>query len=287
MACGLIGAKTKTIGFVFNYSSVELSHDLSYVELFHFIAKAATGEGYKVFFHSSMSAKPIREVLDEVAAYGVDGIILGSNVNNQEDRQALYESDMPTVIFSRDIFAKKTSSVMLDDVQGGSLATAHLLGLGHKRIAFVGKHGNETSVRRFEGYRNTLQAAGIVLRPELIVECGYSMEEGQAAALQILKLTEIPTAIVAAGDFVAIGLIDALRERGVKVPDEMSIVGFDNLSLSRIVSPSLTTIDRYCEKLATIAVESLLELLGSSSYGQRKVLPVGLIERQSTGPCKK
>lgn len=287
LARGLVKGKTKTIGFVFNYSSVELAHDLSYVELFHFISQSVSDYGYKTFFHSSISAKPVKEVLDEVGAYGVDGIILGSSINDKEDRQALYESQMPTVVLGRNIYAKKASCVLLDDSSGARQVVAHLLSLGHRKIAFVGKHSNEAAMRRYDGYCHSLTVAGLEIDKQLIIESSFDMEDGKAAGKKIAAMKDRPTAVFAAGDLLALGVIAELREAGIAVPQDISVAGFDNLAISKIFNPALTTIDRCCDKYAKMVVDSLIKIIKGQDYGECVVVPVNLVARQSTAAVKK
>jgi LacI family transcriptional regulator len=287
LARSLVKGKTKTIGFVFNYSSVELAHDLSYVELFHFISQAVASHGYKTFFHSSISAKPVKDVLEEVGAYGVDGIILGSSINDKEDRQAIYENQIPTVVLGRNIYAKKASCVLLDDGSGARQVVAHLLSLGHRRIAFVGKHSNEAAMRRFDGYCHALTVAGLQIDEQLIIESSFALEDGKAAAKKLAALKDRPTAIFAAGDLLALGVIAELREAGVIVPNDISVAGFDNLAISQIFNPALTTIDRCCDKYAKAVVDSVMKIIKGQDYGECVVVPVNLIPRQSTACAKK
>jgi LacI family transcriptional regulator len=287
LARGLVKGKTKTIGFVFNFSSVELAHDFAYAELFHYISQAVSTCGYKTFFHGSTTAKPVKEVLEEVMAWGGEGAILGSSFNNKDDRQAIYESRIPTVIISRDIYAKKVSCVLSDDNDGARQVVNHLFSLGHnRRIAFVGKNSNEAVMRRFDGYCHALALAGLQVDEQLVIESSLDMEDGKLAAQRIAKMKNRPTAVFACVDLLAIGIIAGLRELGIDVPNDISVAGFDNLTISRLFYPSLTTIDKSCSKYAEIVVSTLMGLIKGQDYGERVVVPVSLVTRQSTAPVK-
>lgn len=286
LARGLVKGKTKTIGFVFNFSSVELAHDISYVELFHYISQTISAYGYKTFFHSSVSAMPVKEVLDEVRGYGVDGIILGSSVNDKEDRQALYESPVSTVVLGRNIFAKKVSCVLLDDADGARQVITHLLSNGHRRIAFIGKHSNEAAMRRHDGYCQSMAVAGLGSDEQLVIESSFDMEEGKTAARKIIDMKNRPTAVFAAGDLLAMGIIAELKDAGIDVPGDISVVGVDNLPIARLFSPSLTTVDRTCDKYAQTVVDALMRIIDGQDYGESIVMPVNLIVRQSSAAVK-
>ncbi len=281
LARGLVGAKTKTIAFVFNFSSNELSHDLSYMEYFHAIAQAAAERGYKIYFHSSTEAIPIEKLIEDISLHRVDGMVLGTELTDS-DREILRKTDIPTVIVGRDIRGKKLTSVSTDDYDGIRQAVEHLLSLGHKRIAFVGKSSRETAIARYESYRETMSQAGIPIDDELIIETSYDMDAGEYAGRKLGELENPPTAVVAASDLLAIGIISGLKHKGLKVPDDVSVTGYDNLHISQFTVPALTTIDLLRMESGKIVIDALLGLITGKREGEKIRTEVKLIVRDST-----
>ena len=281
LARGLVGAKTKTIAFVFNFSSEDLSHDLSYMEYFHAIAQAAAENDYKIYFHSSTTALPVKDVLKDISYHRVDGMILGTELTNG-DRKVLIKSDVPTVIVGRDIQGEKLSCVSTDDRDGMRQVTEHLLSLGHKRIAFVGKSSRETAAARYEGYCRAMSQAGIPVDPELVIESRYDMDSGERAGGKLTELETPPTAIAAASDLLAIGIIAGLKGRGLRVPEDVSVTGYDNLHISRFTAPALTTIDLLRTESGKTVIDALLGLITGKEEGKKIRTDVKLIVRDST-----
>ena len=286
MARGLAGAKTQTIAFVFNFSSEDLAYDLSYMEYFHAIAQAASAKKYKIYFHSSTAALPVEDILKDMAHHGVDGMVLGSNFTDA-DYEALRNSDIPTIVLGRNFEAEKVTCVSTDDRDGIRQTTEHLLELGHERIAFVGKSDHDTAVARYEGFIATMLKAGISVAPELIVESRYDMDSGERAGEKLAELDMLPTAVVAATDQLAIGIIAGLKTGGLRVPDDISVTGYDNLHISRFTVPALTTVDLLRTESGVTVVDALLNLISGKQNGETIHTPVKLVVRDSTGKVKK
>jgi LacI family transcriptional regulator len=281
LACGLAGAKTRTIAFVFNFSSQDLCHDLSYIEYFHAIAQAAATKQYKIYFHSSMSALPVKDVLQEMTQFRVDGMILGSNLT-AADRDALRTTSVPTVVVGRDIQAEKVTSVFSDDRDGMRQLVEHLLDLGHQRIAYVGKGESYSSFLRFDGFTNTLNQAGLSVDTDMVIESGYDIESGEKAGAMLAEKANPPTAIIGAGDQLAIGIIAGLKSKGLSVPDDISVAGYDNMHISRFTVPALTSVDLLRIKSGVTVIEALLGLISGKQTGTQLQTPVELIVRDST-----
>jgi len=281
LARGLVGARTKTLAFVFNFSSVDLSQDLSYMEYFHAIAQAAADKEYKIYFHSSNVALPIEELISDISHHRVDGMILGTELDEQE-RKILKETDIPTVIVGKDICSDKLTGVFTDDEDGIKQVVKHLLSLGHQRIAFVGKNNSETSIARYSGYCSTLKEANIRIDENLVIESDYHMDFGRQAGVQLAKLENRPSAIVAASDQLAIGIIAGLRSRGFKVPEDISVTGYDNLHIAQFTSPTLTTVDLLRSESAKTIIDVLFDMIEKQGTGKRIMTPVKLIVREST-----
>jgi len=169
---------------------------------------------------------------------------------------------------------------------GAGIAVNHLLSLGHRRIAAItGPRGWIATDERLRGYHAALAAAGILPEPELIVESNFEIDQGLRGARRLLDLHEPPTAIFAFNDNIAIGALQAARERGVRVPEELSIVGFDDVEAAEIVTPQLTTIRQPLAEMGRMAVSVLERLIeGQRIEALHVELRTQLVVRQTTAP---
>jgi LacI family transcriptional regulator len=169
---------------------------------------------------------------------------------------------------------------------GANEAMQHLLSLGHRRIAAItGPSGWMATTERLKGYHAALGAAGVMPDPELTVESDFRISGGSEAASRLLDLADPPTAIFAFNDNLAIGVLQAARARGLSVPDDLSIVGFDDTEEAPIVSPPLTTVRQPLAEMGRMAVSLLLRLLENQSFETLRVeLATKLVLRDSTAP---
>ncbi|MDR0849217.1 MAG: LacI family DNA-binding transcriptional regulator [Propionibacteriaceae bacterium] len=175
------------------------------------------------------------------------------------------------------------------NVDGGISATEHLLGLGHRRIAIVtGDRGLACSQDRLAGYRQALDRAGIPVDEELVAYGNFQEEAGYAAADRFLRLKNPPTAIFAGSDLMAFGVYKAVKAHGLSIPGDISVVGFDDVSLCQWVSPPLTTVRQPLQEMAREATRILLEMAyqGIEPPAHKVELPTSLVLRESTAPPK-
>ncbi len=178
-------------------------------------------------------------------------------------------------------------SVSVDLEAGGYMATRHLIDLGHRRIAHVTEQlrDQHSHPDRLHGYRRALQEAELPFEPELVVTTGNSMAGGAEAIERLLNQDRPhPTAAFIYNDLMAIGALHALRKRGLSVPDDFAVVGFDGLAMGQFTAPPLTTIDHPRQELGRLAIESLIEVIENKPQKtQQRLLPVTLVVRESCG----
>jgi len=169
--------------------------------------------------------------------------------------------------------------------QGGVTAAEHLLTLGHERIAIIAGHRRRMcSTARVAGYRSALASAGIRQRPEYVRYAGLDEAEAHHRMLELLDLPEPPTAVFVCSDRMALGVYEALAARGLRVPDDMSVVGFDDLPESRWLAPALTTIRQPLSEMSATALRLLVRMMdGKRPEGTRTELSTRLVQRTSTG----
>lgn len=212
----------------------------------------------------------------------VDGIILSSPVTDCEPvLRALESMDIPFVRISPGTNHALTSSVFMDDAQAADDMTTHLINAGHRRIGFIKGHPNHmASDDREAGYRRALDRVGIAYDPVLVCEGEFDFDSGVRGGNRLLDLPEPPTAIFASNDDMAAGVLAVAHDRGIPVPAQLSVAGFDDTTLARTVWPPLTTIHQPMAELARTAAEILIA--GGDITHRR--LPHQLIERASVAP---
>jgi len=184
---------------------------------------------------------------------------------------------------------ERIPSVSAAHTSGAHHAMGHLLGLGHRRIAAItGPRGWVATEDRRRGYHAALASAGILPRPELEAEADFEIGGGVEAAGHLLDLAEPPTAIFAFNDNLAIGAIQAARVRGVRVPEDLSVVGFDDIEHATIVTPTLTTVRQPLAEMGRTAVSLLIRLLERQRFETLRVeLATRLVVRESTAPPRR
>jgi LacI family transcriptional regulator len=216
----------------------------------------------------------------------VDGFILMSPHLDSETLVTRYLRSIPTVILSSSEAGGTHDSIRIDNVGGAQQVMRHLISLGHRRIAIVkGDPGNEDGRERLAGYHAELRANNIDVRDELIVAGDFTEQSGYAAGRILLDLMNPPTAVFASNDEMAIGVLRSFREGGIKVPEEIAVAGFDDIQISSLIHPSLTSVHVDISDLGSLAAERLIEILANGT--KRKtiksiVLPCRLVIRDST-----
>lgn len=225
-----------------------------------------------------------RHFLDWSRQGRVDGLI-GVFFNlRAQDFKPLIDAGMPVVRIES--AKKRGGDLAIDDIyvdsQAASFAvTRYLIAKGHRRITMVAGRGGPQAVR-IEGYKAALAAASLI--PDVVLETAFSEENGFAAAEKILQREERPTAIFAANDLMAIGVMQLLRERNVAIPADIAVVGFDDISAAKLVTPSLTTVAQFQYQMGVKAAEILMQRLrgASTTTGTAIEMPFSLVERGST-----
>lgn len=219
----------------------------------------------------------------------VDGIILATATVKNELNKFIENSKRPFVLVNRSIQGAKCRHVIIDDVYGAQLAVSHLVSLGHRKIAHIaGPLYIQTALSRLEGYRLSLNESNIPFKMEYVVESSYSKEAGYRNMKLLLEKEEPPTAVFAANDLNALGAIQAIQESGYKAPADISVIGYDNIPMTDIVSPPLTTINIPLYEMGRMATEILIRALQNKDNKEMEqvILKPCLLVRESTGPVE-
>jgi LacI family transcriptional regulator len=216
----------------------------------------------------------------------VDGLLLVLPRNPSDFIGTLTERNFPFVLIDHQGTGHDCPAVGATNWQGGYNATEYLIKLGHERIGFItGSMDLGCAADRLEGYRSALRTYHLPDTPELIYEGTFFQPDGFAGASVLLDLPVPPTAIFASNDVMAMGVMDAVRDRGLRVPADISIVGFDDIPQASLVHPALTTVNQPLEKMGRVATQMLLDLLRQPDrIAGRIELPTDLVVRDSCQP---
>jgi LacI family transcriptional regulator len=248
----------------------------------------AASRGFGLLFcNTDESEKEEVEYVSMLLERQVDGVLLVPASPSSRSVRLLRGKGIPVVVLDRRVRVPQVDVVRGDSEAGAFELVRHLIGLGHSRIAVLGGPPKvSTSVDRIAGYRRALAAAGIGVDRELVRNGGYNVAAGYSMASEVLALSPIPSALFAANNFIAAGALTALRHVGLKVPDDVSVVAFDDLPTNWLADPFLTVAAQPAYELGQRAAELLLDRI--SGDGQRVarsvVLPVEVIVRRSSGP---
>ncbi|HEY3871368.1 MAG TPA: LacI family DNA-binding transcriptional regulator [Actinocrinis sp.] len=228
---------------------------------------------------------PGQSWLDGVLARRPTGVLLVLSKLDPAQREQLAGRDIPfAVIDPAGDLEEDVPAVGATNWQGGLAATRHLLELGHRRVGVVaGPSTMMCSRARVDGYRAALETAGLPYDPSLVRAGDFHHEAGFALGMELLRLPDRPTAIFAGNDLQALGLYEAARVLGLRVPDDLSVVGFDDLPVARWVGPPLTTIRQPLAEMAVTAARLVVDLARGRRPGALRVeLATRLVERSST-----
>jgi LacI family transcriptional regulator, galactose operon repressor len=214
----------------------------------------------------------------------VDGIIF-VEYSHQTTSDVLEQSNKPRVFVHRLFGSPIKNSVVPDDYYGASLATEHLINLGHRRIGYInGPENWHTCRARLSGYQNTLASHNLVFDAALVQPGDWELESGYGAAENLLKLAERPTAIFAANDQMALGAIYAIQDAGLRVPEDVAVVGYDNRNFTKTVRPSITTVNMPVIEMGGVAAELLLRQIAEGRKEAEEIKVKGqLIVRETCG----
>lgn len=278
LASSLRNRKTHTIGVLLPNNANPF-----FAKILAGIEKACYASGYN-FIMGNARDDPERELsyLGVLLSRQVDGVLLISTGAHEAALHLLAKRQIPVVMVDRTGITP-SDVIRTDNAMGGQLATQYLIGLGHRRISCItGPSFLTPSSERIIGYQQTMQQAGLPVRDDWIITGDFHQESGYQAVQQLLKLDELPTAIFACNDLMALGVLCALHEAGLSVPRDISLVGYDDIQMASYSVPRLTTIRQPSEELGQLAVERLVERLDNPQAPFRQdVLPVHLIVRQS------
>jgi LacI family transcriptional regulator len=233
-----------------------------YAESAKTIIDTCQGRGYHVILCNSENLPGLhREQVALLRRRRVDGIVLGSVLLDDPETEALIASGFPCIQYNRRLRSGHGSHVVADNVRAGQDVTAHLIGLGHRRIAFIaGTPAASTAQERLAGYRAALDAAGIAVDDQLIREGHYERQAAQRAAEALLKSRRRPTALIGSSDVMALSILQAAGELGLRVPDDVAVAGIDDIDVAAHHAIQLTTVSHHAAEMAALAATWMVEI---------------------------
>ncbi len=278
IARGLVTRRTATIGLV-----VTTIADPFIAEVARGVEETALDSGYSVILCDS-NAEPERELacVRMLQEKRVDGIIVASSRVGNLYVPLLEELGVPIVLVNSQHDGHYVYSIRTDDLTGGRLAGEHLLSLGHRHVAYItGPSSARASVERLEGCRSALREHGLDVSDEWVVPGNGHADGGQAGVGFLLRCSPCPTAIFCYNDMTAIGALQAIKSAGQRVPDNLSIVGYDDIAFAALVDPPLTTVAQAKHTLGQRAMDLVLNLLNEQEQTSDIVLTPFLVQRAS------
>lgn len=285
VARGLINKKTQTIGILFPVVSSEFSSGL-----LHGIEETANENEFSVIVcNTAEDGKRTQKYLQVLREKQVDGIIFTSEILKEEYYTQLNEMGIPVVLVSTLSKEHPIPYVRVDDKLAAYEATFYLIDKGHREIAMIGgtQYDQIAGLLRVEGYRQALEDHGIVYDESKVAYGDFHMESGQAAMEKLLREAPPFTALFAASDEMAIGAMGVAHQNGLKVPEDISIIGYDDLRISKVIFPPLTTIHQPLAQMGRLACEKLITLIGNSGAGVTgSIVAHRLVERGSVNERK-
>ncbi|MGD7008873.1 LacI family DNA-binding transcriptional regulator [Metabacillus sp. 84] len=288
LARGLVMNKSKTIGLLVSGFNKESVKDNFTFEVLSGINQCAAETDYDLVLFNTNSTKQREKTYAQLCRERrVDGVILQGIKTDDPYLQEVVESSIPCVLIDIPIQTEHVGYVSTDNSLGAEKAVRHLLELGHRNIAMVNGHDFAyVSEERLKGFKKAVSDAGIPGREEWIVNGDFKEYEAEKAVFELLKIHPCITAIFCASDLMAFGAIKAAARLNLSVPEDLSVVGYDDILLAGYVSPSLTTIAQNREMLGFHAARLLMDMLNKDSQPAHLLLETELKVRKSTAPVK-
>jgi len=286
IARSLVMRRTKTLGLV-----ITTIANPFYTELSQGIETTAIRLGYNIILCSTnYDLATEKKYIDMLQSKGVDGIIFTSAHMGDPNIIELAKEGFPTILVNRrtydPVVRNKIDYVGVDNIRGGFLAVEHLIKLGHKRIGVIGG-SSESSVgfERLEGGKKALAAYGLKVMDDYFLEGDFLRGSGYEGGKKFLKMDERPTAIFATNDYMALGIYQAVLEADIRVPEEIALIGFNDIEFSSIKGIELTTVGQKKYEMGALAVKTLVERIEGQRVGspEELILQPELIVRKTCG----
>lgn len=272
---------TKSIGMIITTSEAPY-----FAEIVLAVEEHCYNQGYSLFLCNTQNEfDKIQNHLDMLIKKRVDGVLVMCSEYNENSLKLFNGTNIPMVVMDWGPSDSSNDRIFDHSFEGGYLAARHLIDKGHTKIGMIAGHlFKTTSKARFDGFVKAMEEAKLTIRPEWIFENDFEPEGGYESMNNLLRSAELPTAVICGCDAMALGVISAITEKGLSVPQDISVIGYDNIHSSRFYAPPLTTIHQSKTRLGQMALELLLERIKESDKPHEpKILEFfpELVERSS------
>jgi DNA-binding LacI/PurR family transcriptional regulator len=250
------------------------------------IEEVANEKRYSLILASS-KFDPAREIkeLQAFEEHRVDGVLVVASCLGDSNQELFRKPKMPMVLLNSQCAGEAGHTVSIDNIEASQMAVRFLIQLGHQRIGYIGQRGKfQVDAARHLGYRQAIESSGLPYYPELVTHCDAQPEHGMGATDHLLSLPNRPTAVFCYNDLTAFGAIKAAQNRGLRIPEDFSIVGFDDLVFASYTTPPLTTVRQPKNQMGRVATEMLLRLIDGSKLEVPRKLQTEFILRGTTAP---
>lgn len=237
--------------------------DLGYMEIAKGVEDVAHQKKYNIMLCTTEEERnKEKEYIENFIARKVDGIILVSSSLNKNDLTQIKKQDVPVVLVGKNEGLIGENIVYTDYITASAEAVKHMIEIGHRKIGMIcGSRPKIENLDKVEGFRKTITVEGLSYQPEYIVEEENSIEGGYLGACKLLNLTDRPEAIFVTSDIMAIGAMEKIKQTGLKIPQDIAVVGFDNLKISGFIEPKLTTVAKPMYRMGLVAARLLFDLM--------------------------
>lgn len=281
----LVTQRTSTIGLILPDNAYHLFGNPIFALIGQGISQICAQRGYISMLFLGRQDMEEQTLFNLLRGRHFDGIVLISSDSNDPIPVFLQDAGIPYVRIGHDPNRQNEHYVDVDNVEAARIGVSHLIALGHRRIAMLKGLLKDNCVHeRYEGYKRALSEAGIPFDPDLVGQGDWSAASGYANTRRFLQLEEPPTALFSSNDMMVAGVVRAVQDQGLEVPDDLAIVGFDDLPQTTMIYPQLTTIRQPCVELGVRATELLIKQLENEHCEPEHIIvPTELIIRQSCG----
>jgi DNA-binding LacI/PurR family transcriptional regulator len=284
---------SKSIAYIFIKDfHFPLSRNPYYTEILEGAEAQASKMNYSFFLYSvNYDEKELNTIVRKIVQEKFSGVVMVGRLDKSVEPiiTAIYKRDIPLVLIDKTLAYYNISSVISDNTKGAYDAAKYLTSLGHKDIAFIeASPKKEVTQERLKGLKQALDEAHLKLKSEWVVESDLHVHGGYEAMIKILKAPKKPTAVFAINDETAIGAMRAIAEKGLNVPNDISVIGFDDIEWASYATPPLTTVKIYKKEMGSNAIKKLIEQVeGRANLSVKSTMPTELIIRESCAALKK
>jgi LacI family transcriptional regulator len=289
LARGLVMNKSKTIGLLVSGMNSKSIKDNFTFQVLCGINECVSSKEYDLILFSTDSSRQREKTYTQLCQERrVDGVIIQGIKLDDPYLNEVVESNIPCVLIDIPVESSTVGYVTTDNVLGAKKAMEHLIELGHRNIAMVNGYMQAyVSQQRLKGYESSLREHGIKMRGDWVVDGEFDEKKAEEVVLALLASSPEITAIFCASDVMALGAIKACRQLGFSVPNDISIVGYDDILLASYVTPSLTTVGQKVLEMGYEAADLLIEMLEGRAKKNYRILETQLIKRKSSAPMLK